>query len=169
MVDFSKLMAMSPEERERNRAESERRLIEKDLADRASAATDLRRLELTEDPDVRYGRDGIPFAVLRSERDGSSYSSITRPVTGEDERSFVRRLSEMEKGEEFIAHGHEETRSWKDQGGSWRSSVEFQIDVPLSPEKLRHELPEGMTFPQSAYARKQAELAERQRGMSSGF
>lgn len=169
MVDFKKLMETSPEEREAHNREYERRATQDDLTARAGAATEMRRLVMTDDPEIRYGRDGLPFALLRSERDGAAYSSVTKPVWGEDERGFVARIAGLKEGDEFIAHGHEETRRWKDQRQNWRSSVEFQIDVPLSPDRLRHELPEGVEFPQTAYAKKQTELAQRQRGMSNGF
>ena len=155
MVDFSKLMAKSPEERERDRAEMDRRFLEKDLSERAGAATDMRRLVLTEDPEVRYGRDGLPYALLRSEREGSPYSVVAKPVFGEDDRAFCRRMDRLDKGDEIVAHGHEEERRWKDQNNNWRSTKEFQADVPLSPESFRNELPEGVSFPPSAFSRKQ--------------
>jgi hypothetical protein len=169
MVDFSRLMTMTPEEREARNSDYERRAVEDDLAGRALEATEVRRLVLTEDPEIRFGRDGYPFAFLRSEREGKPYVSVTKPVWGEDGRRFVDRIAKMGKGDEFIAHGHEKTRRWTDRSNNRRSSIEFQIDVPLSPEALKHELPEGVSFPQSAFAKKQAELAERQRGISGGF
>jgi len=169
MVDFKKMMEMSSEEREQRNRDYERRAVESDLAERAVAATDMRRLVMSDDPEIRYGRDGLPFAILRSEKDGAPYSSVTKPVWGEDERKFVERMSGLKEGDEIIAHGHEETRRWKDQRQNWKSSVEFQIDVPLSPDRLRHELPEGVAFPQTAYAKKQAELAQRQKGIANGF
>lgn len=169
MVDFSKLRSMSPEERQQRRDESEKRALEKDLSDRAEAATDVRRLVLTDDPEVRYGRDGVPFALLRSEREGKPYPSVVKPVHGEDDRAFSNRIDRLSKGDEIVAQGHEETRRWKDQQDNWRSSIEFQVDVPLAPEALKHDLPEGVSFPQSAFAKKQVELASRQQGMSSGF
>lgn len=155
MVDFSKLMAMSPEEREERRAEQDRRAVEKDLAERAEAATDMRRLRLSEDPDIRFDRAGFPYAILRSEREGEPYVSVAKPVHGEDDRSFVKRLATLEIGDEFVAHGHEETRRWKDQRNNWRSSKEFQVDVPISPEALKPVLPDGVVFPPSAFARRQ--------------
>ena len=169
MVDFKKLMETTPEEREQRNRDYERRSIENDLAERAEAASDLRRMALSDDPEIRYGRDGVPFAILRSEREGAPYSSVTKPIWGEDERRFVDRISSLKEGDEIIAHGHEDTRRWKDQKQNWRSSKEFQIDVPLAPEALKNELPEGLSFPPSSYAKKQAELASRQQGMATGF
>ena len=78
-------------------------------------------------------------------------------------------IRDRSNGDEIVAHGHEETRRWKDQRNAWRSSVEFQVDVPLAPESFRNELPEGVSFPRTAYAKKQDEIASRQQGMSSGF
>lgn len=161
MVDFSKLMNKSPEERERDRAAMDRRLLEKDLSERAEAATDMRRLTLTEDPEVRYGRDGLPYALLRSEREGKPYAAVVRPVFGEDDRAFCRRMDRLDKGDEIVAHGHEETRRWQDQNRNWRSSKEFQVDVPLAPEAFKNELPAGVSFPPSAFARKQQASADR--------
>lgn len=169
MVDFKKLMEITPEDREQRNRDYERRAIENDLAERAEAATELRRLLLSDDPEIRYGRDGLPFAILRSERDGVSYSSVTKPVWNEDERRFADRISSLKAGDEIIVHGHENTRRWMDQKQHWKSSKEFQIDVPIAPEALKHELPEGLSFPPSAYAKKQKELASRQQGMGAGF
>ena len=79
MVDFKKLMETSPEEREARNREYERRAMQDDLTARAGAATEMRRLVMTDDPEIRYGRDGLPFALLRSEREGAAYSSVTKP------------------------------------------------------------------------------------------
>lgn len=165
MVDFSKLLKTTPEERLEQREASERRWVEQELQERAESATDFRRLTLTEDPEIRYDRSGFPFARFTSERDGQRYAAVINPFHNEDSRDFAGRMGQLKVGDEITAHGHEEDRRWKDGQGQWKSVKEFHIDVPLAPESLKPSLPDDLEFPQSSFARKQAELASRQRGM----
>lgn len=164
MVDFSKLMGQTPEERDARREEQERSRIASELEQRSAAATSFRRFTLAHDPEIRYLRSGEVTAVLRYEKDGVPATAIARSVQAEDERSFVDRFSRLSAGDDLVAHGHMETRRWKDQENRWRSTDEFQVDVPISPDAFRHELPEGVSFPRSAFS-----ISQERAGRSAGM
>lgn len=164
-IDFSKLLSQTEEEREQSRARQQQRWLEDELKERAEAATELRRLTLTEDPEIRSDRAGFPFARFAAERNGQRYAAVLKPVHGEDRSDFYKRMDQLRAGDEIVAHGHEETRRWTDARGQWRHAKEFHMDVPVSPPELKSPLPEGTVFPQSAFSRKQAEMASRHNGM----
>lgn len=161
VFDFSKLsqtQQMSKEEK----VEWDKRLNvaeqQKAINIKFSKAVITKKFSLIEDSDIRFNNTGDPVAILR----GKDFTALSEPLIHEDSHDFIDRYSKLKKGDEVMAHGHMENRSWKDRDNNWQSKDEFIMDAPISPAFIGNKLLEGVKKPVTVVALRQQQLSQQQ-------
>lgn len=158
MVDFSKLLNISDEEREERNRNFEKNLRQRELNELAEESPDFRKLVLTEEPEFRMEMSGTQIALLRHEHAGKASRAIVKSLINEDRDEFYDRVSSLKVGDEVVVHGESKSRNWKDAKGEWRSADEFNVGVVMSPESLKPNLQEDVSFPPSKFTRQQSNM-----------
>ena len=174
MVDFSKLLNETEEERNERRLQAERAILQNELKKTAEASPFRESFVLSEDPSIRYDRSGFPYALLRLENDSKFDSAIVEPFPGEEDRTFIKRVESLSAGDSVVADGDVKDRNWKDGDGKWHSRKEFAVGIPVSPESFVPTLPDGVSMPLSRYQENQANaqkiaMLERQKAAGLGM
>jgi len=158
--DFTKLSNMTQEERDERDRKRDVEEQQKELKERSGKATVAKKFTLIEDPEVRFDGFGGATAVLR----GEDFTAISKSLIHEDAHVFSDRFAKLNKGDDIVAHGHMEKRSWKDRDNNWKSTQEFVADIPVSPAGMKHDILEGVKMPASAFALRQQQSAQQQMG-----
>lgn len=166
MVDFSKLLKRSPEERQRDRDEADREYeqetLSRDDAERDRKSVKAITLTLEHEPEMRglmSGERAILFRGTQPGQSNASVSSYTVPVRTErsedGRRALDGMLREMGGGDKITLTGQWSKRHWKTSTGAPKSAWEFnaqhmvpgEMSLEKAMEKVRQDRGEVVAAP----------------------
>ncbi len=162
MIDFSKLMDKIPKTADEH-AELNRQYYvwsqQQEMDEAASQAVARSDFIVTEDPNMRFDRTGLPYAILYAEKDGKPVRAEMRGLINESSNDFADRVESLSRGDKVIVDGHPETRRWKDSNNKWRSQEEFIIGSFIEPQGMNPKLLDGVVRTPTKFVEQNPEAA----------
>ncbi|MPR11937.1 hypothetical protein [Microvirga tunisiensis] len=130
MLDFAKLRAITPEDRERMEREREERLIAEDKARRAEWSKKTLTATLQGDVESRFTRTGDRVWYLRCQQaDGKTVFSVYYVPEYMSSEEQYQQLGTLLPGSTLELAGYWKKRSWQNQQGQTVDSWEFMTQT----------------------------------------